>query len=188
MGPDFDQLALPFEVADETLDAIRHGVDLEPRADPRVSDMVYRALRDVGAPPGMLDDVAAWTERLRNDPEARLRKQLADRAGIPYSQALLRWREPDDLAAELASIGLRAEDHKARCQTCGTRPDEWLDFTDPEWPRPLDHPPYKFFLWDCYACDMLYELNQGVDQEQTARGMRWIIAPRADGEPTVDGF
>lgn len=181
------QLELPLVFPDERAEPLRAGVDPE-RRDPEIADRVADLLAELGAPASMADEVNRWVERFRHDPEAKLRKRLAREAGIPYSAALARWADPDDLAAELADAALRAEDHAERCQSCGTRPDEWLDRSVEGWPRPVDNPPWKFYLWDCYACDMLYELNQGLTSEDRERGQRWTIKPRDQFDPTVDGF
>ncbi len=181
------QLALP-------LDYYREGADPNPTPAPEVRNRVYDLLRDVGAPESMAGLVGRWMEYLKNDPEAKLRSTLADAAGISYSMALERWGTPDDIAAALATSLLRAEDHEARCQRCGTKPEEWTHWITSEADgvtrllREKDEPPYKFELHDCYGCDGIYHRDLALNAEERAAGKHWVIKQRQPGEGHDSGF
>lgn len=190
---DGDQLRL-FPIDEATSQSYREGVDLEPVHRPEVLNRIYEMVLDLGADESMSALVGRWYERLTNDPEARLRAELADRAGISYEMALERWGTPDAIAAALAKAILKSEEHAATCQQCGTKPDDWVFWLDrsedglPPLLREKDNPPWQFFLHDCYGCDGLYHRNNALGADDKARGVRWVIKPRAEGEPTVDGF
>ena len=113
-------------------EALKRGEDPAPVLDAGMIAHLDAMRLEAMRPPGMDADISRWVERLTNDPEARLRSELAHRAGISYSAAVERWEDPQDLAAEYARVALEIEDRIERCGACGTRPDEVLDFTDPD--------------------------------------------------------
>ena len=172
---------------DVYFDALKRGADLYPVPDAGMIAHVERLRFEAMRPPGLEADIDRWVERLRNDPEARLRSELAHRAGISYSAAVQRWEDPQDLAAEYARVMLDVDDRIERCGACGTRPDEVLDFTDPDRPRPLDEPLWKLYRFDCWTCIGLADLNGELTPEERTQGARWEVRPRGDGEPWIDG-
>lgn len=183
-----------FPIDEPTAAAYREGVDPHPVHAPAVRNRIFEMLAEVGAGESMRDLIARWHERLSNDPEAKLRAELAHKAGISYEMALERWGTPDSIAVALAGSIIRAEEHDATCQGCGTKPSDWvfwLDRSDDGLPpllREKDHTPWKFTLHDCYGCDGLHHRNSALSAEDRSRGVRWIIQRKQPWESTEDGF
>ena len=124
--------------------------------------------------------VASWVDLFQRDPESRLRMACARRAGIPYGEALLRWRDIDDLAAELAWDHLEAEHAFRRCPQCGVDPADMED----ERGRPLKEPGWKVVGRGCLACEMIDGLTESLSDTER-RTWRYRLAPRLPGEPRV---
>lgn len=175
-------------VNDRQTNALLTGHDPEP-LDIRYADVVTSAINAEDMPASMSEEVGRWVERFRTDPEARLRAELADAAGIGYTAALDRWGTIEDLAAVIGYRAWRADDQINRCGRCGTHPDEWtfLDQNTGE-RRPLMAPKWKVYLWDCMGCHKVADADESLDEEQRRHGMRHILLPRADGEPEYDTF
>lgn len=124
--------------------------------------------------------IASWLDLFQRDLESRVRMQCARRAGIPYSEAELRWRDFDDLAAELAFDQLEAMGAFDRCPGCGVAPGEMED----ERGRPLREPAYKVVGYTCLACEMMQGLSDKLTEDE-AKVRRYRLLPRAPGEPRV---
>ncbi len=165
---------------------LKRGEDPRPWT-PEMAAHMRLLERELTALPGMEADVARWVERFENDPEARLRKRLADGAGIAYSVAVSRWSNPQDLAAELASQMIEVDDRVERHGPCGTRPDEVLDMDDPNNIRPLDHPIWKLYKTDCWTCSELAQLNKELTESEREAGTTWEVRPASEGDPWIDG-
>lgn len=159
------------------------GVD--PVEDARRAVMGSRAPED---PSGFgLEMVALeWLSTFMRNPEARLRMRLARSAGISYSEALIRWRDPEDLGAEMAFDMLQADDRE---HTCPNGHDQrlWVD----ERGRFLDNGPYKITVESCQVCATLEGLQQNLIDESTKKktpGAEYVIRRREPGELPVEDF
>lgn len=114
------------------------------------------------------------------DGRARLLKEMADRAGITFSEAKLRWKDPEDVAAEIGHRAMKAVESWGRCQRCGVHPEEMFREDNPS--RPIEFPKWKFEFHKCRSCEILRKLNEGEDD-----GDPWRIAPRSPGDDLQDG-
>jgi len=125
--------------------------------------------------------VASFLDLFQRDPEARLRMACARRAGITYSEAMLRWRDLDDLAAEIAWDDLEASGAFNRCPSCGVDPADMEDDRG----RPLREPRWQVKGYTCLACEMMAGLADKLteDERQTHR---YRMVPRPPGAPRID--
>jgi hypothetical protein len=113
---------------------------------------------------------------------ARAWMRAARRAGIPYSEARLRWRDPEDLAAEIAWDAYEALDRLRRCPSCGVDPDEIVD----EAGVLLERGAWKVAYRTCAACSELHQADRTIGKEGREHGEHVRLLPRGPGEDLID--
>lgn len=116
---------------------------------------------------GLDGRVAYWADIFQRSPEHRLVMRLARDAHIPYSEAQHRWRDAEDLAAEIAFNALEAAEHEARCPKCGVTPDDMYG----EDGRELKEPRWKFATHNCRVCKTIASLQEDLGENGEIRLM-----------------
>lgn len=176
----------PRIVDDDHTAALMAGYDPNP-VDSTLAAHIAELVAKGNLPPGLDEAVSEWVYRFQHQTETRLIGALADAGNMAYSEALHRYRNPDDIASAFGWIAYNALDQTERHPACGTRPDDWFDFDHPSGKTvALDPGPWKFKLVDCYGCRRLSELNEDLSEEDKKRGTRYVIAPRGPDDPEID--
>lgn len=152
------------------------------RVDPEVVWALLQRTQLESGPPGLEHDVDRYVDLFSRSYEDRLRMTLARAAGISYSEAMERWGDPEDLAAELAWEAIHAADAMERHPPCGVKPSEVLD---PETFRPIDNPTVKLEKSGCWVCERLAALRAELSEDERAKGVDWFVKPRRPGEPFI---
>lgn len=178
MEPQYD----PDPVEAQLIGQLLAGVD-------PVVDTLGQLLGGLGLDPMDVSDaglrrvIERWLVAFEQIPETRVRMAVARRAGIPYSEAMERWADPEDLAAEVAWDARLAAQDLRRCQRCGTDPDDVLD---PDTKRPLPNGRLRIELDDCWMCQQLAHERKMLTDTQREAGTDLRIVPRLPGEPFVN--
>lgn len=131
---------------------------------------------------GLEGSVAEWAELMASSPQHRALMVIARRAGIPFSEAEYRWRDPEDLAAELAFDAYESAERLASCPNCGVKHEDMVD----ERGRPLKRGRWKFVQFSCFTCRTMKELRKGLETEKGEGSTDYRLMPRADGDELLE--
>jgi hypothetical protein len=115
-----------------------------------------------------LHGMSRYIYRLQYDDLLALQLQAAQLHHLPLS-GFLEW-EPEDQDAAIAYILHVRSEEASRCQSCGTREEDWVD---PDSKRTYPFPQYEAVNELCYGCQALYRSRDDIQSEE-----REYVRPR----------
>ena len=125
----------------------------------------------------------SWVEFFKANPDAEVVMRAARRAGIPWSEAVERWADPNDIAAEMGLDALDAARADARCDQCGTDPDSIID---PQTGKLLEGSRMKLEMRSCRMCEIRNALDGALTTDERKAGLSWTVTRRNPGDPFED--
>lgn len=121
--------------------------------------------------------VAEYFDLFTRDKRARIVKELADLAGIPYSVARKVWSNPEDIAAEIGHRAVKSVEAWKRCPQCGLDHADVFDHRG----RWLPFPRWKMKFRNCDIARILKSLNEDTKEGQ------WGLEPAGRGDEIQEG-
>lgn len=134
---------------------------------------------------GLEPRVHRWFGVFGRWPHARMIMRRARAAAIPYSEALERWGNPDDLAAEFAWDWWQHQSHWERCPDCDVHPADVMDL---DRMRRLEEPRWRLAVHQCYTCQELRKMDRQMPKDYREAGFRWRLMPAGPGDDWIESL